>query len=65
LDYRGAQAAWLSNSVDDAGPAAEAGLRDGDVIVEANRQPVRSVNDLQSAVQKSGYAARVVVDQSR
>jgi S1-C subfamily serine protease len=41
-------------SVDPAGPAAEQGIKPGDVIVEANRQPVRSVNDLQSAVQKSG-----------
>jgi S1-C subfamily serine protease len=47
--------------VDDAGPAAEAGLRAGDVIVEANRQPVRSVNDLQSAVQKSGTRPAVLL----
>ena len=47
-------AGLLVESVDPAGPAAEVGIRPGDVIVEANRQPVRSVNDLQSAVQKSG-----------
>jgi S1-C subfamily serine protease len=34
--------------------AAEAGVRPGDVIVEANRQPVRSANDLRQALQRSG-----------
>jgi S1-C subfamily serine protease len=41
-------------SVDPAGPAAEAGIQPGDVIVEANRQPVRSAEDLRSALGKSG-----------
>jgi S1-C subfamily serine protease len=34
--------------------AAEAGLRYGDVIVEINRQPVGSVTEYDSAVQKTG-----------
>jgi serine protease Do len=33
-------------SIDPDGPAQDAGLRRGDVIIEANRQPVRSVDDL-------------------
>jgi Do/DeqQ family serine protease len=33
--------------------AADAGLRAGDVIVEVNRQPVQSVADLRSAVQRA------------
>ena len=31
-------------------PAAEAGLRPGDIIVEANRHPVKSVDDLRRAM---------------
>jgi len=40
-------------SVDARGPAAKAGVREGDVIQEVNRQPVRSVSDLQGALPKS------------
>ncbi len=36
------------------GPAADAGIEQGDVIVQANQQPVRSVADLQAAIQRSG-----------
>ena len=41
-------------AVDPAGPAAEAGLRHGDLIEQANRQPVRSVEDLRAAIQAAG-----------
>lgn len=40
--------------VDPAGPAAEAGINEGDVIEEANRQPVNSVADLKAALQRTG-----------
>ena len=40
--------------VDDLSAAAEAGIREGDVVVEVNRQPVRSLADLQSAIQNTG-----------
>jgi serine protease Do len=40
--------------VDPSGPAAEAGLQQGDLIEQANRQPVRSVEDLRAAVQNAG-----------
>jgi Do/DeqQ family serine protease len=40
--------------VDELGAAADAGIREGDVIVEANRQPVRALTDLQSTIQNTG-----------
>lgn len=40
-------------SVDPSGPAAAAGLQSGDVIQEVNRQPVRTVQDLEKAVAAS------------
>ena len=40
--------------VDPTGPAGQAGLREGDLIQEVNRQQVRSVADLQNALQRSG-----------
>lgn len=41
-------------SVDPNGPAAEAGINQGDVIQQINRQPVRSGTEVQSALEKSG-----------
>jgi Do/DeqQ family serine protease len=40
--------------VEDGGPAAEAGLRQGDLIEQANRQPVKTVEDLRAAVSGAG-----------
>jgi Do/DeqQ family serine protease len=40
--------------VDPNGPAADAGIQEGDVIVQVNQQYVRSVADLHAALQKSG-----------
>src|SRR6266540_3241006 len=36
--------------LDPGGPGADAGIREGDVILEVNRQPVRSVSDFTAAV---------------
>lgn len=44
----------IVTSVDPAGPAANAGLREGDLIEEVDRQPVRSVADLQAALGRTG-----------
>jgi serine protease Do len=41
-------------SVDPDGPAAQVGIQEGDVIQEVNRQPVRSVEEMRAALQKSG-----------
>jgi serine protease Do len=40
--------------VDPAGPAGRAGIQAGDVIQEVNRQPVRSVEEIRTALQRSG-----------
>ncbi len=40
--------------LDPFGPAAEAGIQRGDVIEQANQQPIRSVADLMAAVERSG-----------
>jgi Do/DeqQ family serine protease len=40
--------------VDPFGPAADAGIQRGDVIEQVNQQPVGSVGDFRSAIQRSG-----------
>lgn len=41
-------------SADPNGAASQAGIQQGDVILQINRQPVRSGNDVRSALDKSG-----------
>jgi len=41
-------------AIDPSGPAADAGIQPGDVIEEVNQQPVRTVEELRDAVQRSG-----------
>src|SRR5262245_17827656 len=43
-------AGLIVRQVQSGSPAAEAGMRPGDVIVEANRHPVKSVDDLRRAM---------------
>jgi Do/DeqQ family serine protease len=50
----GAQEGVVVAEVDPNGPAADAGIQRGDVIVQANRQPVRSTVDLNAAVGRTG-----------
>ena len=40
--------------VEPNGPAAEAGIRKDDVILEVNRKPVKSAAELREALQASG-----------
>jgi serine protease Do len=53
----------IVRQVQGGSPAAEAGIRPGDVIVEANRQPVKSVEDLRRAVDatQSGTAVLLLI----
>ena len=39
--------------VDPSGPGADAGLQQGDLIEQANRQPLKSVEDLRAAIQNA------------
>jgi S1-C subfamily serine protease len=44
----------LVASVEPGGPAAEAGIRPGDVIMEVNRKPVGSTSELSGALAQAG-----------
>jgi serine protease Do len=44
----------LVTRVDPNGSAASAGIRQGDLIQEVNRRPVRNVADFATAIQQSG-----------
>jgi Do/DeqQ family serine protease len=47
-------AGLIVTSVDPTGPAADAGLRQGDLIEQANRQPMRSIEDLRAVIRQAG-----------
>jgi serine protease Do len=65
LGLRGSVSGLLVRDVDPSGPAAEAGIRPGDVIQEANRQQTRSSADLQRALAKGGQVVLLVNRQGR
>jgi S1-C subfamily serine protease len=54
LELRSGTQGLVVREVNAEGPAAEAGVRSGDVIEQVNRQPVRSATDLSGALQRSG-----------
>ena len=54
LELRSGTQGLVVREVNADGPAAEAGVRSGDVIEQVNRQPVRSATDLSGALQRSG-----------
>ncbi len=47
--------------VDPTGPAADAGIQQGDVIEQVNQQPVRSAADFRTAMQRSGTRAALLL----
>jgi serine protease Do len=47
--------------VDANGPAAEAGLREGDVILSINRETITGVEQFQAAVKNAGHSATLLV----
>ena len=58
---RGAQGVVVTE-LDPSGPAAEAGIRPGDVIQEVNRQPVRTPADVRGALQKNARAPVLLIN---
>lgn len=51
----------LVTRVEPTGPAGQAGIRQGDVIQEVNRQPVRTVAELTAAIKRSGTRPALVL----
>lgn len=51
LGVEGANEGMVVTEVDDAGPAGEAGVSRGDILIEINRKPVNSIADVRSALE--------------
>lgn len=54
LNLRAGTQGLVVSDLDENGPAAEAGISEGDVIERVNNQPVTSIADLRNAVQSAG-----------
>jgi serine protease Do len=54
LGLEGNPQGLVVTDLDPAGPAAEAGIARGDVILEINRQAVSSTDQVQAALEKGG-----------
>ena len=52
--FRSLEAGLVVQNVMEGSPAAEAGFERGDVIVEVNKKPVKSVSELRESVAKNG-----------
>ncbi len=61
LGVRAGTEGVVVTEVDPMGPAAQAGLQAGDLIQEVNRQPVRSVEQMRSALQKPGGSVLLLI----
>ena len=64
LEAEAEDGAAVSDAVD-GGPAAEAGLEDGDVIVAVDGEPVESVQDIRAAVDAKKPGETMVLDVRR
>jgi serine protease Do len=51
-------------NVDPASEAAEAGLRQGDVIQEVNRQPIKNTSDFERAIHNSNDKPLLLVNRN-
>lgn len=54
LGLRSGTQGLVVSGIDPAGPAADAGIQRGDVIEQVNQQPVRTLAELEAALQRSG-----------
>lgn len=61
LGLEGNEQGLVVTRVDPGGAAAEAGITQGDVIQEVNRQPVRVIADFNSAITRSGTRPALVL----
>jgi serine protease Do len=55
----------LVTKLDPNGSAAEAGIRQGDLIQEVNRQPVKTITEFSAAMQRSGAKPALVLVKRR
>ena len=55
----------LVTRVDPSGSAANAGIRQGDLIQEVNRQPIKTVAEFSAAIQRSGAKPALVLVKRR
>ncbi len=55
----------LVTRIDPSGSAANAGIRQGDLIQEVNRQPVKTVAEFSAAIQRSGAKPALVLVKRR
>src|SRR6185295_10349453 len=55
----------MVSRLDPSGSAAEAGIRQGDLIQEVNRQPVKTAAEFTAAIQRSGAKPALVLVKRR
>lgn len=65
LGLKATDQGMVVSQIDPSGAAAEAGIQQGDVIQEVNRQPVRNSNEFRSALDRSGARPALVLANRR
>jgi Do/DeqQ family serine protease len=65
LGIEGSTGGMVITKVDPDGPAADAGLNEGDVILEINRKPVKNIADVNEAVASAGDRPLLLLISSR